>query len=349
MAARGVEVLPFRADVADAGAVDRVMEVIAGRLPKLAGVIHMAGIFDDRVVAGLDWPRFERVLKPKVAGSWNLHRATREMPLDFFVLFSSGASFLAPVGLGNYAAANAFLDALAHYRQALGLPAVSINWGPWEKVGMADAVGDRREDQWTQAGFATMTPQQGLLALQSAIYDSPPQLGVLIVDWPKYLERFGGAVAPLYNELRAGSGRADDRAAVATSAIARFDSALPAERRNLLFEHICDETAAVLGFGQGSEVDPEQGLFDLGMDSLTAVELKNRLQTTLGVPLPSTLLFDHPNVRKLMEYIARDVLKWSDKPAASTSAAGTIEATPSHAFSEDELAELLAQKLQELR
>ncbi len=353
LGARGVQVLSMRADVADDAALGRVFEEITTRLPKLAGVIHIAGIYDDRVLARHDWPRFERVLKPKVAGGWNLHRRTKNLPLDFFVLFSSGASFLAPVGLGNYAAGNAFLDALAHHRRAQGLPAVSINWGAWEKVGMAQAVGDRRESQWSQWGGATMTPQQGLAVLQRLIRDAPPQIGVLIADWPKYLKRFGSLTPPLYAELRRateGANHAASHKSRATSEMLRLEDALPAERRALLFEHIRSEAAEVLGFGRGDQLNPDQGLFDLGMDSLTAVELKNRLQTTLAKPLPSTLFFDYPNVQKLTEYLAREVLRWSDDAPISDSAPAKASAPAGHdQFSEDELAEMLVQKLQQLK
>jgi acyl transferase domain-containing protein/SAM-dependent methyltransferase/acyl carrier protein len=330
LGARGIQVLSMRADVADDAVLGRVFEEITARLPKLAGVIHIAGIFDDRVLARHDWPRFERVLKPKVAGGWNLHRRTKNLPLDFFVLFSSGASFLAPVGLGNYAAGNAFLDALAHHRRAQGLPAVSIDWGAWEKVGMALAVGDRRESQWSQGGGATMTPQQGLAVLQRLILDAPPQVGVLIVDWPKYLKRFGRVAPPLYAELCSAIARpshAASQESIATSAVRRFDDGQLAERRDLLFEHISEEAAEVLGFGRANQLDPEKGLFDLGMDSLTAVELKNRLQTTLGKPLPSTLFFDHPNVQELTEYLAREVLRWNDGTPTERDAR-TLVATP---------------------
>ncbi len=168
----GAETIVREADSSSTHDVARVLAEIHRDMPPLRGVIHVAGIFDDRVLLRQDWERFRRVLAPKVRGSFILHHLTRAMPLDFFVVFSSGASFLAPVGLGNYAAGNAFLDSLAHHRRRLGLPAVSIGWGPWKKTGMAEAVGDRRESQWTQAGFSTMTPEQGLEMLERLVRGS---------------------------------------------------------------------------------------------------------------------------------------------------------------------------------
>ena len=314
LGARGGQVLSMRADVADDAALGRVFEEIAARLPKLAGVIHIAGIFDDRVLARHDWPRFERVLKPKVAGGWNLHQRTKNLPLDFFVLFSSGASFLAPVGLGNYASGNAFLDALAHHRRAQGLPAVSINWGAWEKVGMAKAVGDRRESQWIQGGGATMTPQQGLAALERLIRAAPPQVGVLIIDWPKYFERFGSVVPPLYAELHRVMERAN-RAAGPVAApqrevglVERLDNAAPAERRRLVQAFVREQVTKVLALDPSQLIDNDQSLNELGLDSLMALELRNAIGAGVKRPLPTTLVFDQPSIDALTQYICTNVV-----------------------------------------
>jgi acyl transferase domain-containing protein/acyl carrier protein len=310
----GIQAEVRAADAARADEMRKVFAEIEATMPPLAGVIHVAGIFDDRVLMGHDWTRFEKVLAPKVRGGWILHELTKDLHLDFFVLFSSGASFLAPVGLGNYAAGNAFLDTLAHYRRSVGLPAVSIDWGPWEKVGMAEAVGDRREDQWTQAGFATITAEQGLTVMERLMADGRPQTGVLVVDWIKYVERFGNAVPPLYADLaRRRSTMASQPAVASASILEALERAKPADRKSLLTAHVYAHVIEVLGFSSGHQLDLEQGLFDLGMDSLTAVELKNRLQSTLGRPLQSTLLFDYPSVQKLSDYLAGEVLKWSGK------------------------------------
>jgi acyl transferase domain-containing protein/acyl carrier protein len=349
--ASGVQVIVRAADAAREDHMRDVFAEIETTMPPLAGVIHVAGIFDDRVLMGHDWMRFEKVLAPKVRGGWILHELTRNRQLDFFVLFSSGASFLAPAGLGNYAAGNAFLDSLAHHRRRLGLPAISINWGPWEKVGMAEAVGDRREDQWTQAGFATMTPQQGLAVMERLMAGGAPQTGVLIVDWTKYCKRFGNAVPPMYADVTRQPVAAMAKAVAASaSALEAFERALPAERKSLLIDHVRANVIEVLGFESGYRLDLEQGLFDLGMDSLTAVELKNRLQSSLGRSLPSTLLFDYPNVQKLSDYLARDVLQWTDVAVEGDGSRGrTDESIDRDALSEDELAQLLSRKLEQLR
>jgi acyl transferase domain-containing protein/acyl carrier protein len=355
---RAVREVPGRvvvraADVARVDDLERLLAEIRETMPPLRGVVHVAGVFDDRVITGLDWPRFERVLAPKVRGAWLLHEMTREVPLDFFVLFASGASFLGPVGLGNYAAGNAFLDALAHYRRRLGLGAVSIDWGPWDKVGMAEAVGERRESQWTQGGFGRMSAERGLEAMERVMVSAPPQVAVLDVDWSKYLERFGGRVPPLYARLVEGEDRptaVEPRRPDRSSLLARIEAALPADRWNLLFEFVRSEVLRVLGFDASHDIDPNQGLFGLGMDSLTAVELKNRLQTTLGRPLPSTLLFDYPNVNGLATYIGRQALPWKVEPAGRESDADgpSTARTDRGECTEEELADRLSRKLAEL-
>ena len=341
------------ADVSCRADLERILAEIGETMPPLRGVVHVAGVFDDRVLMGLDWPRFERVLAPKVRGAWLLHTLTRDLPLDFFVLFSSGASFLGPVGLGNYAAGNAFLDALAHHRRRLGLPAVSIDWGPWDKVGMAEAVGERRESQWTQGGFARMTADQGLAVMERLMISAPPQVGVLGVNWAKYVERFGGRVPGLFVQVMQEEGRASSapvRQAEAASPIAQLEHALPTERWNLLFEYVRAEVLRVLGFDASHEIDPSQGLFGLGMDSLTAVELKNRLQTSVGRPLPSTLLFDYPNVQDLAAYLGRQVLPWRvEAPGRNAPDPRPADRVDHGEFTEDELAERLSRKLAQLR
>ena len=160
-------------------------------LPPLRGIVHAAGVLDDGPLVQQEWDRFAEVMAPKVQGAWELHAATEDLPLDFFVLFSSVASLLGSAGQGNYAAANAFLDGLAHYRRAQGLQALSINWGPWAEVGMAAALEERTRQRQTERGFHFIEPTQGTRALGEVLERSYPQLAVLPLDWPRYLESLG--------------------------------------------------------------------------------------------------------------------------------------------------------------
>jgi len=297
------------------------------------------------------------VLAPKISGAWNLHVLTRDLPLDFFVLFSSAASVFGPIGLANYAAANVFLDALASYRKSRGLPALSIGWGPWEDVGMARAVGGKRVSQWNAEGFDTMETGLALDLAGRLMRRESAQIAVLSVDWPKFLRKFGaGQAPPLFAEFarEAASGPGREVSAAKPDLLRRLDAALPAERPDILVNFVHDHAVRVLGFDKSTTLDPDRGFFDMGMDSLLAVELKNHLQSGVGRPLLPTVVFDHPNVASLAEYLAREILSLKVSPESAIPQTG--EAGPRAAAREDrkelseaELEALLADKIKRIK
>ncbi len=306
MRAAGAQVITRSVDVADEVALTALFDELRATLPPVRGVMHIAGVFDDRVIMRQDWARFERVLAPKVRGGWLLDRLTAAFELDFFVAFSSGASFLAPVGLANYAAANAFTDALALRRRCLGRPALAINWGPWERIGMAEAVGEQREQQWSAAGFSAMTAAEGLDLLGRLMGGAPAQVAALDVEWSRFLDTLGRAV-PLYADLARESAPSEVGVTAASQApeLPRALGAVAPEGRwDLLLSLIAREVRHVLGFRAEEPVDVNRGLFALGMDSLTAVELKNRIQRLVGQPVSATVVFDHASVSALGRYLA---------------------------------------------
>jgi acyl transferase domain-containing protein len=354
MRAAGAKVITRCVDVADSAALTALIADVRATLPPIRGVMHIAGVFDDRVLVRQDWERFERVLAPKLRGGWLLDRLTADLDLDFFVSFSSGASFLAPVGLANYAAANAFTDALAHDRRRRGRPAVAINWGPWERIGMAEAVGGQREQQWGAAGFSAMTAAEGLQILGRLMNGSSAQVAALSVEWPTYLGSLGRTV-PFYADL------AREAAPVAVAPDAGAPAArlelgptlaglAPDERWDHLVGTIGREVRQVLGFRGEDSLDVTRGLFALGMDSLTAVELKNRLQRMLGKPVPATVVFDHTSVTALGRYLAGRL----DVPVTPPAAAAPRTALPARGdalktLTTEELAMRLAARLREAR
>ena len=306
----GVQVCVAQADAAKVDDLHRVLTEIRASMPALRGVVHAAGILDDGILMQQQWTRFAAVMAPKVAGAWNLHLLTQELKLDYFVLFSSAASVLGATGQGNYAAANAFLDALAHYRRAQGLPGMSINWGPWAEVGMAatDRIGVRLAAQ----GIEALTPARGLAALGQVLQHPVAQIGVLPIDWPKFLSSSPtGEIPPFLREVA--PGRPSD---VATSPavvqradiVEQLEQAASSARWELLLAYLQKEVSQVLGFAKAQSLEPQQGFFDLGMDSLMAVELKNRLQRSLGCPLPTPIAFDYPSVEALGRYLVKAVL-----------------------------------------
>ena len=339
-----------QADVSSEHDLDRVFEMIASTMPPLKGVIHSAGIYDDRVLVRQDWDRFTSVLKPKVSGGWNLHNHTKDMNLDFFILFSSGASILAPVGLGNYAAANAFLDSLAEYRHRLGLPALSIDWGPWEKTGMAQAVGENREQQWFKAGFDTMSANEGLECMERISRLGLTQAAVLNVNWRVFLAGYGtGKIPPIYEnftELLPQSQDAITSETPCQSILSLLESANPDERWLILTQYIKVQVTDVLAYEKSIHIDNHMGFFDLGMDSLTGIELKNRLQNNLDCTLPASLIFDYPCVNDLTRFLLHDVLHYD---VTQTGEAENITDSIEDDLTEEELTELLQARLNKLR
>jgi acyl transferase domain-containing protein/acyl carrier protein len=341
--AQGAEVRAAVVDVADAAALAGLLQRMRREMPPLRGVIHSAGVLDDGVLAHQSWERFERVWAPKAQGAWNLHRLTRDDDLDFFVLYSSVASVLGSAGQSNYASANAFLEGLAQQRRARGLPVNCVAWGPWDEIGMsarllaqAGSVADR--------GLAPIPVEAGLAALESMLRAGSDQTIVLRADWARYAATLSdGTPALLANLVRAAGPQAP--ATPAGSDLRRRLRGAPAgERARLLTEHVARETAQVLGKGPAEITDSRTGFLDLGMDSLMAVELRNRLQQALGqdVLLPVTLIFDFPTVERLGAYVAQQLYAPApDAPVAQAQTQADDENREVDALSNEELRAML--------
>ncbi|MDI1443198.1 type I polyketide synthase [Polyangium sp. 6x1] len=300
----GAQVLVVEADVAREDQVAALLAQIDRALPPLHGVVHAAGILDDRTLLELDEERFRRVLEPKVAGAFNLHARTRDKPLDFFVLYSSAASLLGAPGQGNYAAANAFLDALAHARRRAGLPATSIHWGPFSDVGLAAAQGNRGQ-RLSHRGIESLTPQQGLLAFGRLLERSPAEVGVLrlaVHQWLEFYPQLAGS--PFWSELQRDPKHATDRPAPSSRVSFRglLERRPAPERLPMLEKHILEHVGQVLRLDIG-RIDRLASFTSLGMDSLLSLELRNRLESSLGVRLSATLLFTYPNPASLADHL----------------------------------------------
>jgi NAD(P)-dependent dehydrogenase (short-subunit alcohol dehydrogenase family)/acyl carrier protein len=342
----GAQVVVVQADVSRAPDVAKVLREIGATMPPLRGVFHCAGLLDDGVLLRQDWAGFARVMAAKVSGAWNLHVLTKDMPLDFFFLFSSVASLLGSPGQGNHAAANAFLDALAHDRHARGLCASSINWGGWAEVGAA-----ARRNERTPMGMDTIPSQKGLQALEQVLQQGCVQVGVMPVNWQEFSQQFSARnIPPLLSdpvrESRQGAGIARP-VPPQSDLLRRLQEAAPSERRVLLLSHVRNQAARVLGID--SPLDVRQPLNEVGLDSLMAIELRNALGIAAGRTLPATLLFDYPTVESLTDYLAREVFSSEFSKPSPPSARNADEPVGVSAklddLSGEEMAALLAQKL----
>ncbi len=313
----GATVLAVKADVSNLEELAGVFEKIKISMPQLRGIVHAAGVLDDGVLIQQNWKRFQKVLAPKAAGAWHLHNLTSEIPLDFFVCFSSIASLLGSPAQANYAAANAFLDALAHHRRAMGLPGLSINWGPWEQSGMSAGVSHRDQSRWKSRGVDTLPPEKGLEIFEQLLGQDIARIGVFRVDWSEFLKQFSHDRLPLFLEAFSQSYKASDKQQEQQSEFLRQLESLPIKsRREFLAKHIRSRIAKVLGLTSSENIESSQSLFEIGMDSLMAVELTHSLETELGRSLRSTLLFDYPTVEELSDYLTGSVLL-ADESATS--------------------------------
>ncbi len=317
---RGVTVRVELADVTDAEAVDAMLARIDRDLPPLGGVIHSVGVLADAALGNQNWETFAQVLWPKMLGAWHLHRATEQRELELFLLFSSIVGTMGNAGQANHAAANAFLDQLAAHRRARGLPGQAIAWGAWSGLGEAEEQRERIARQRSAFGGGWFTPQQGLRALDRLVRDDPATAAVMAMDWPVFAEAVEGR-PPLLDELLAtAADPEDDTASEADDLPGRVRAAPAAEREGLLVSFLQREVQAVLRLP--STPAPEVGFFELGMDSLMAVELRNRLNRACAdaYTAPNTLVFDYPDIATLARHLAAAL---GDGAAAGSAATGS--------------------------
>ena len=313
---RGFSVEVELADVTDLAAVDEMLGRIDRNLPPLGGVIHSVGVLSDGALANQNWDRFETVLWPKVLGAWHLHRATMNRNLDLFILFSSRVGVMGNPGQANHAAANAFLDQLAGHRRALGLPGQAIAWGAWSEIGEAAEQKERIERQRAARGGRWFTPRQGLKALDRLVRQDVTNSVVMSMDWDVFEEAVEERPLLLEELLSTSSSAADDGLVMAEGILSRLGQTPPAERESLLVSFLQQELQAVLRLP--SLPEPAVGFFDLGMDSLMAVELRNRLNRAFAdeYTVSNTMVFDYPDIASLARHLDGELGDIAPAPSA---------------------------------
>ncbi|WP_344570882.1 type I polyketide synthase, partial [Streptomyces axinellae] len=313
LAAAGAEVRLTACDVADAAQLAALLADVPAAHP-LTAVFHTAGVLDDATLGSLTSGQLRSVLRPKADAAWNLHELTAGTDLAAFVLFSSAAGTLGGPGQANYAAANTFLDALAHHRHARGLPALSLAWGPWDQSsdGMAAALSGADERRMARNGLAALPPEECLALLDAALrLPGSAALVPVRLRLPALRELAGeGMLPPVLRGLvrtpapsLSGTIPRSGPAALRHSLLTRLRGQEEAERDGILLEFVRSQIGLVLGHGSPDAVDPDQGLMAMGFDSLTAVELRNRLKAATELRLPATLVFDYPTPSALARYL----------------------------------------------
>lgn len=325
----GAQVTVHCADISLESEVRQLLAEIDRRLPPLRGIIHSAGVLDDGILLQQTWERFARVLAPKAAGAWHLHRLTQHYALDFFVLYSSIASLFGSPGQANHTAANMFMDTLAHFRRSNGQKSLSINWGFWGQVGIAAEY--NMSYRTALQGIGGISSEDGLALLEKLLTGAPAQIGISPIHWPTFLRNYAGGRRPSFfarmDQVQQSSPSSPTPAAQAIKKINITETlaqASPANKRRILLDFTRQQIARVLGLNEEQAVPEHKPLSEMGLDSLMAVELRNLLGEGLGLerPLPATLVFNYPTLSEICAYLEREVL-----PAETSS--GEEKAEPS--------------------
>ena len=308
----GAAVTAVACDAADHDALAAVIAAVPPTAP-LTTVIHAAGLLDDGVLAAQTPDRLDAVLRPKADGAWNLHELTSRLDLSAFVLFSSVAGILGSAGQATYAAANTFLDTLAAARRRAGLPGVSLAWGPWQSgAGMAGQLDDAHWQRMARQGLRPLTDRDGMALLTAAAQATAPLQMPARLDLGALSSR-GDHLPPLLSRLVRLARRSRSQAGAVTGAggpaalTARLVGLPPAERDSVLRALVQAQAALVLGMNGPDTIEPGRTFRDIGLDSLTSVELRNRLDTATGLRLPATVVFDYPSPQALGDFIGQEL------------------------------------------
>lgn len=307
LAAKDINIVTKIADITDTSKVESMIEEIDETMPPLGGVIHSVGVLSDGSLQNQSWERFEQVLWPKVLGAWLLHQLTKGRELDMFVLFSSAVSVLGNAGQANHAAANAFLDQLAAHRRAIGLPGQSIAWGAWSDIGEAAEQRERIASQLESSGTRWISPEVGIRTLEYLLRQDRKNSAAMSVDWSAledHLPNRPSLLKDLLSSDAESTSSDEDSLGLDIDALRECETE---ERESLLVTHLQKQIQAILRLQ--SLPSPNVGFFDLGMDSLMAVELRNRLNRVLegGLTVSQTAVFDYPDVESLAKHLSDEL------------------------------------------
>lgn len=319
----GVTIHVVEGDAASGDRMRFIFDHIQKHMPPLRGIVHAAGAIRDAILINQRWDDASEVFGGKVDGAWLLHDLTRDLPLDFFILYSAAGVQLGAAGQGLYSAANAEIDALAWFRHRLGLPALSVAWGPWVGAGMANELAARGRDIWQARGLKKVDSALGFACLERLLSDKAVYAAVMPIDWHRFLaelpphmdREFFGDVAPMHRQIPRSKqvGIIDRLAALPSS-----------QRKAALTAHLTEQALKTLNLSSTMSIAPRVPLKEFGLDSLMAVELCNSLARSGGRVLPATLLFDYPTIEALTKYLTR---VWEIEPEVPQPGDGEVPHT----------------------
>jgi len=298
---KGIQIGMGKVDVTNFNELKHILQEVKDTMPEIRCIFASAAVIDDDPFVKQEWTRFAKVMACKVEGSWNLHLLTQHLPLDHFIMFSSIASLMGSPNQTNYSAANAFQDALAHYRRLQGMPALSINWSPWS-VGIGAAMGERAAKVWKSWGSNTLKPDRDIKILSQLINSNAVQLGVLPINWAKFTGQYE-QVPSFLSELASKSEVVSKRDAGGKSALqTELQNAAFVNRKKILDTYLLKQISSTLGIS-GQENIRETSFMNLGLDSLMAVDLRNTIQQDVGQELPAMVIFAYPTIAALSDYL----------------------------------------------
>ncbi|EYF00540.1 Malonyl CoA-acyl carrier protein transacylase [Chondromyces apiculatus DSM 436] len=303
MEGAGARIAVFQVDVSRGVDLAGVTSTLAATMPALRGIVHAAAVLDDRTVLDLSEESFARVFAAKALGAWHLHALSAGLDLDFFVLYSSVMSLLGSPGQGNYTAANALLDALAHRRERMGLPAMSIQWGTFSEVGLA-AAQQNRGQRLSERGLSSLAPEEGLAALGRLLRRPRAQVGIARLDVQRWIASHGGSAgSPFWAEVLEAASLAPPGRPEASEIRAEIERAAPEDAIALLTRFLVKEVALVMRLDP-SRIEATSRLSRLGFDSLMTLELRNRVQAAIGVQVSSSVLLQHDSIGSVASYLS---------------------------------------------
>jgi acyl carrier protein/NAD(P)-dependent dehydrogenase (short-subunit alcohol dehydrogenase family) len=351
-----VQIEVSQVDILDASTTAAWMKQVNQDRP-VKGILFLAGQLSDGLIENVNWMQFEKALNVKTQGLLNVDLESRKLDLEFFIAFSSLASITGSPGQASYVAANTFMDHLMQSRAKQGLPSQSINWGPWEEAGMAQRLNAVQAKRLLDLGIAPLPTAQALQIFNSLGRDSRPQIVVATINWPQFLKNFPKAslnsiyAAFKQPEIAAEKSQSQTQAPSANQIVWRevLSAIESGQRAQHLIVLLTSAINKVIGADEHEPIELRKPLFDLGLDSLTAVELKNRLETNFMCSLSTTLLFDYPTLEALSEHLKKNMADLFSTPGShSEDLAATSNTAATDEFddlSQDDLEMLLASKL----